>query len=131
MLLCCPRICVLTTLQLHAPICHCFDRWQPRFGRQPRAARPTCCAALTLDSFEAQLVQSGLEERIVCAVNLTKVKKKDREWKGALIEKAHKLCEDYADVYVFKHRNMRNDCFKELREVRAHQSSVPSHSLTA
>jgi mRNA turnover protein 4 len=56
--------------------------------------------------------------RLKCAVNLTKVKKKTREWKGALIDKVRKLCDDYPNVYVFKYRNMRNDRFKELREVR-------------
>ena len=48
---------------------------------------------------------------------LTKTKKKDREWKEAVILRTRQLCDDYATVFVMAHRNMRNDCFKELREV--------------
>lgn len=55
----------------------------------------------------------------VCTVNLTKVKKRTREWKSALLEKVRTLCDKHKSVYVIKYYNMRNDRFKELREVRS------------
>lgn len=58
------------------------------------------------------------KQLLVCAVNLTKVKKKTREWKSALLEKVRTLCDKHSSVYVIKYYNMRNDRFKELREVR-------------
>ena len=56
--------------------------------------------------------------RKLLAVPLTKVKKKDREWKSAIIDKVRNYCDQYNCIYVFKYYNMRNDRFKELREVR-------------
>ena len=53
------------------------------------------------------------------AVNLTKVKKKTRDWKSALLEKVRTLCDKHESVYVVKYYSMRNDRFKELREVRS------------
>lgn len=52
------------------------------------------------------------------AVPLSKVKKKGREWKSAIIERTRTLCDEYPDLYVFRYRNVRTECFKELREAR-------------
>ena len=62
------------------------------------------------------------------AVALSKVKKKTREWKSAIIERTRSLCDEYPDVYVFRYRNVRTECFKELREVRppGHPASLLS-----
>lgn len=50
-------------------------------------------------------------------MSLTKVKKKGREWKGALIDRVRRLCDEHDNVYVVRYRNMRNDRFKDFREV--------------
>ncbi|KXZ52184.1 hypothetical protein GPECTOR_10g814 [Gonium pectorale] len=49
-------------------------------------------------------------------VSLTKVKKKDRQWKEGLLEKIRQSLDTYPNVYVFKYYNMRNESFKPLRE---------------
>ncbi|KAG2430649.1 hypothetical protein HYH02_013647 [Chlamydomonas schloesseri] len=49
-------------------------------------------------------------------VSLTKVKKKDRQWKEGLLEKIRQSLDTYPTVYVFKYYNMRNESFKQLRE---------------
>jgi hypothetical protein len=74
----------------------------------------------------AQPAASALTQLRAGAVALTKVKKKDREWKGALIGKAQGMCAKYSCIYVFRHRNMRNDVFKELREVRHAAQRAPT-----
>ncbi|GFR42221.1 hypothetical protein Agub_g3114 [Astrephomene gubernaculifera] len=49
-------------------------------------------------------------------VSLTKVKKKDRAWKEGLLENIRKCLDAYPAVYLFKHYNMRNESFKQLRD---------------
>lgn len=49
-------------------------------------------------------------------VSLTKVKKKDRTWKEGLLQKIRQCLDTYPTVYVFKHYNMRNESFKQLRD---------------
>lgn len=51
-----------------------------------------------------------------CAVALTKVKKKDREWKEGIFAKVHALCDEYPAIYAFRYFNMRNERLKELRQ---------------
>jgi hypothetical protein len=64
------------------------------------------------------------------AVALTKVKKKGREWKDALFDKVRSYCEKHEAVYVLKYYNMRNDRFKELREVRCRSVAPVAPTLT-
>eukprot|EP00884_Botryococcus_braunii_P001107 jgi/Botrbrau1/10998/Bobra.0234s0021.1 len=49
-------------------------------------------------------------------VTLSKVKKKNRDWKGALINNVRNFVDTYTTVYIFKYENLRNDKFKDLRE---------------
>lgn len=49
-------------------------------------------------------------------VNLSKTKKKDREWKEGLITQVRNAVDNYPSVYVFRYHNMRNEQFKELRD---------------
>ena len=48
-------------------------------------------------------------------VALTQTKKKDREWKGGLIESVRDALGTYASVYVFRCANLRNNTFKDLK----------------
>jgi hypothetical protein len=48
-------------------------------------------------------------------VALTQTKKKDREWKGGLIESVREALGTYASVYVFRCANLRNNTFKDLK----------------
>ena len=48
-------------------------------------------------------------------VALTQTKKKDREWKGGLIENVREALDAYASVYVFRCANLRNNTFKDLK----------------
>lgn len=47
---------------------------------------------------------------------LTKVKKKDREWKEGIFAKVHALCDEYPAIYAFRYFNMRNERLKDLRQ---------------
>jgi len=49
-------------------------------------------------------------------VNLTKAKKKDKQWKEGLITLVRNAVEEYPSVCVFRHHNLRNELFKDLRE---------------
>ncbi|OUS45332.1 hypothetical protein BE221DRAFT_206375 [Ostreococcus tauri] len=49
-------------------------------------------------------------------VSLTKTKKKDREWKSSIIDRARDALELRASAYVFKYTCMRNGTFKEMRQ---------------
>lgn len=49
-------------------------------------------------------------------VNLTKAKKKDRQWKEGLITQVRSCVEEFPSLCLFRHHNMRNELFKELRE---------------
>ena len=48
-------------------------------------------------------------------VALTQTKKKDREWKGGLIENVREALEVYTSVYAFRCQNLRNNTFKDLK----------------
>jgi mRNA turnover protein 4 len=48
-------------------------------------------------------------------VALTQTKKKDREWKGGLIENVREALDAFASVYVFRCANLRNNTFKDLK----------------
>ena len=48
-------------------------------------------------------------------ISLTQTKKKDREWKGGLIEQIREALETYQSVFVFRCTNLRNNAFKELK----------------
>jgi mRNA turnover protein 4 len=48
-------------------------------------------------------------------VALTQTKKKDREWKGGLIESVREALDEYGSVYAFRCVNLRNNAFKDLK----------------
>ena len=48
-------------------------------------------------------------------VHLTKTAKKDREWKGGLIDDIRQCVDEYKNVYVFSWDNMRTNRLKLLR----------------
>ena len=48
-------------------------------------------------------------------VALTATKKKDREWKGGLIESVWEALNEYSSVYCFRCTNLRNNTFKDLK----------------
>ncbi|QDZ23055.1 mRNA turnover protein [Chloropicon primus] len=49
-------------------------------------------------------------------VTLSKVSKKQREWKEGLIEKVRDAVDKFPSVYVFKYKDMKNNSFKALRD---------------
>lgn len=49
-------------------------------------------------------------------VNLTQVSAKGAELKGTLVESVRTCCDEFANVFVFKVHNMRNEKMKTLRE---------------
>ena len=55
-------------------------------------------------------------------IALTQTKKKDREWKGGLIEQIREALEQYQSVFVFRCANLRNNAFKELKATLADSS---------
>lgn len=57
-----------------------------------------------------------LSDDPVVLVTLSKVGKKQREWKEGLIEKVRDAVEKYPSVYVFKYKDMKNNSFKALRD---------------
>ena len=48
-------------------------------------------------------------------VALTQTKKKDREWKGGLIESVREALDEYSGVFVFRCVNLRNNTFKDMK----------------
>ena len=52
----------------------------------------------------------------VCADNMTKVKKKGREGKDALIDDIREELENYKHVFVFCVHNMRTQKMNQIRE---------------
>merc|ERR1711904_44529 len=49
-------------------------------------------------------------------VTLSKVSKKQREWKEGLIEKVRDAVDRFPSVYVFRYKDMKNNAFKALRD---------------
>lgn len=52
----------------------------------------------------------------MCAVTLSKTKKKGREHKETIVNSIRDAVEKYNSIYVFNFENMRNLKFKEFRE---------------
>jgi mRNA turnover protein 4 len=97
---------------------------RPSASLPPRASLPRASAAAR--GFSSPPPPLASPPRVVSSlrmpksrrdkvVALTQTKKKDREWKGGLIDSIRAALDEYSGVFVFRCANLRNNVFKDMK----------------